>query len=279
VQDVRKQLFAPEVIQAIQTVADHSQDSPQFLAVAAFATLFSHTLTHGSQDNPLLQSVWTQLPPALQARLRGYCNQLESLAESGFEDSPAAAEFLGCVQLYVLRDVEGAQRSFRQALHRDVRRHRSWDLLVLASVLEGDSGELLDICQWRFDAMPTPRSSVLLTKAYERVSDETRAELICATALAVHPNDLLLNLSLAALLLKKPDAEQYLWRVQDLIKKAEKQMPSGSSAQNQLSLAMTKSIFLALSDKPAEARAALERYSRGRNVPSEVQEILRVLNR
>jgi tetratricopeptide (TPR) repeat protein len=277
--EIRKKLFNESAIAALRSAAKRESGDPAILTATLFASILGDTYRLNGSDNLFLESVWPRLTPTARAEVRQYCGILESIAESGSEESAAAAEFLGCVQIYVLHDFSGARRSFSQAVLRHPRRHRSWDLLVFASAMTKDPEDLLETCQSRFDSIPDARSSVFLAKAYDRNSDSARAELTCLAALAVHQNDFLLNLSLAALLLKRDNAEDSLWRVPDLIKKAEKQVFTGSSAQKRLDFALLKSIFLGLSNKPAEARAALEPFANGRTPPTEIQEILRVLGR
>jgi len=111
------------------------------------------------------------------------------------------------------------------------------------------------------------------------IAQEDHALRACLAALAVHQNDFLLNLSLAALVLKRENPREHLWRVPTLLAKAEKQLSGAVRSQNALDLALTKSIYLALADKPEEARAALQAFAESGSAPPEVRELLRVLGR
>lgn len=277
--DIRKRLFDPSALEALNESAQRSTDNPELLITATLVNLYATAYENGDSDNLLLNPLWPRLNRAVQEQAREYCVRLEAMAESGSKSAPAAAEALGCARLYLLGDVEGASRAFRQALHREPRRNRGWEMLVLTASMTGDPAELLESCQWRFDSLPNARSSIFLAKAYDRNSDAARAELVCLASLAAHPNDFYLNLSLAALLLKRADAANYLWRTGDLLKKAEKQITASSSTQRWLDFAVIKSIYLALSDKPEEARATLQPFLTSRVVPAEVREVLRVLDR
>jgi tetratricopeptide (TPR) repeat protein len=277
--EIRRRLFNRPALRALQLAADRETENPALLATAIFATVFGDIYTNGDSENLLLHPAWPRLGREMQERLRDYCGRLEMMADSGSAMAAAAAEYLGCVQLHVLRDFDGSQRSFRQAVRREARRHRSWELLVFATFMSGDPGVLLETCQSRFDSLPDARGSVLLAKAYERNSDATRAELISVAALAAHPNDFLLNLTLAALLLKRENAEDFLWRIPELLRRAEKQMTAAPTTQGLLDFSLTKSIYLGLSNKPEEARAALRLFTTRSVIPAEVREVLRVLDR
>jgi hypothetical protein len=264
-------LFAAAALDELDKAAELSKN-PAVLAAAMFAKARAE---HGSER---IERAWPFLSPGTQRQIREICARLENLAADGSENSAAAAEYLGAAQLVLLRDPEGAQRSFRVALEAESKRNRSWELSVLAASQAG-AAQLLEVCQARFDAQPTARASVLLARAYDGAGDRSRAELICIAALTVHPNDFLLNLTLAAILLKRENAPDFFWRVRDLIAKAEKQFADGQASQKAFDLALTKGIYLALSDKPAEARAALTPFASNPSAPPEVGEVLRVLER
>lgn len=276
IKEIQKALFNDEAMSALSAAAKLNEDRPAILAATALAGLVARVpASIGREGNLFTQDAWAQLPLGFQQDLLGLAGRLEAMASEGSNNSAAASEQLGCVQLCVLRDFNGARRSFQQAVGRDPKRHRSWELLVLASFLAGDDDELVEICMNRFSSEPTARSSALLAKAYDRTSDSTRAELVALTGLVVHPNDFLLNLSLAGLLLKRED-DSGIWRVNELVRKAEKQLGPSSSAQNRLDLALIKGIYLALSDKPEEARAVLKPHLAS---SSEAQELMRALER
>jgi hypothetical protein len=114
----------------------------------------------------------------------------------------------------------------------------------------------------------------LLVKSYERRGDMLRAEWMALSAAGIYPNDWLVNLTLAATLLKDESAESFLWRVDEAIQKTEKGLGTNPKRQQRVDLVLVKSVFLAMSDRKDEAR---ELIGGVRPLPSELQEVMRIL--
>jgi tetratricopeptide (TPR) repeat protein len=275
IKEVQISLFDRGAMDALSRAAELSQ-GPGRISAAALASLVGRApALIGREGSIFQQEIWPRLPRDAQEQMRGMVRRLAEMAAAGSTNAAAASEQLGSLQLCVLRDFEGARRSFGQAVARDPKRHRSWELLVLATFMEGETGQLVEICSSRFESLPNARSGALLAKAYDRAGDASRAELVAMTGLAAHPNDFLLNLSLAALLLKRESGDG-IWRVNDLLRKAEKQIGRASTAQNRLDLALAQSIYLALTGRAEEARAVLKPHL---STSSEAQELMALLDR
>ena len=84
-------------------------------------------------------------------------------------------------------------------------------------------------------------------------------------------------LSLAALLLRRENAADYLWRVQQAIAQAEKKLQSSATVGQKVDLLLVKSIYLGLSDQPDRALEMLREYSRSNPPSPELREVIRVL--
>lgn len=210
---------------------------------------------------------------AAQSYVRTMAIQLQEIAGDGSESAFAAAEYLGSLQFHLLKDPRGAQRTLRKALEGEPRRYRSWELLTLASAYAG-AEDFVEAAEERVNVLPTARSSVLLVKSYDLQGDYLRAEWTALNAATSYPNDFHVNLCLAAALLKDPDVENYLWRVNEALTKAEKALGPNPNHQSRIDFTLVKSIYLGISDQAGQARALLQTLDP--RVP-EVQEILRVL--
>jgi tetratricopeptide (TPR) repeat protein len=206
--------------------------------------------------------------------VRGMATRLQEMIDASGEHSAAAAEYLGSIQFHVLKDIAGARRTLNQATALEPGRHRAWEMLVLAAAFES-SERFVEAAEARVAALPQPRSSVLLVKSYDMEGDQTRAEWTALNAVNAYPNDLLSNLSLAAVLLKDENAENYLWRVDEALNKAEKAMGAGRNHQNRLDFVLLKGIYLGMTDRGDQARALLQSV---RPSSPELQEVLRVLD-
>jgi hypothetical protein len=248
---------------ALQDLKDAaaSSENPAVIAAAALAASLAAEKTLGSGRSA-------------EEFVRALATRLYEMAQGGGEQSVAAGEYLGSIQFHLLKDISGAGRTLQQAVAAEPARHRAWDLLILASAYEGPE-KFVETAQARVMAMPAPRSSVLLVKSFDMQGDLTRAEWTALNAVASYPNDVLANLTLAAVLMKDPNAADYLWRVEDALNKAEKALGSSRNHQNRIDFYLLKGISLGLSDRADQARTLLRDIK-----PSspELQEVLRALD-
>ncbi|HEX7858809.1 MAG TPA: tetratricopeptide repeat protein [Verrucomicrobiae bacterium] len=262
---VRSSIFTGQAVHDLIAAAELSDD-PELLGTTALAAFFANETLAG----------WA--PPGeggAEFYARRTTNRLQGMADEGGERAAEAAEFLGAIQLQVLRDARGAERSFRAALKLEPGRVRSWELLVLAGVQQGNE-EFLEVAEERAAKHPHPRSSILQVKSYERSGDTMRAAWIALTAAETYPNDALVHLTLAATLLKEENAEMFLWRVEEALKRAEKGLGASANRQARVDLVLIKSIFLAMSDRNDEAKQLLETV---RPLTPELQDVMRMIER
>ena len=262
VRELRRSIFARDALSDLNRIKQLRKEDPEAIAVAAFSKAFAETA-----GLPAQMGVESR-ESALQS-----CRELQEIANSGSKRAGEAAELLGCAQIFLIDDFHGGERSFRAALRVEPIRERSWDLLVLSLATAGSAADLVEACEERTTVLPTARSSAMLIKSYDRQGDSTRAELNALLAAGLYPHDFYVNLSLAAVLLKREDAADLLWRVADALSKAEKQLGAGTSQQGRLDFVLLKGIYLGLSDQPEQAKALLEPYS-----SSEAQDVLRALD-
>jgi tetratricopeptide (TPR) repeat protein len=259
---LRNSVLTEQALHDLIAAAEMSDDPEVIVASALAASMAGETL-----------ATWASENGGAEVYVRRVGNRLQGMIDERGENASEAAEFLGCVQLQVLKDARGAERSFRKALQLEPGRHRSWELLTLAAVQQGPE-RFVEVAEERAEALPHPRSSVLLVKSYERQGNTLRAEWTALNAAGVYPNDWLVNLSLAAMLLKDENAESFLWRVDEALKRAEKALGANPKRQQRLDLVLVKSVFLAMSDQAEEARKLVEAT---RPLTPELQEVLRVL--
>ena len=264
---LRASIFTGQVLHDLVAAAELSDD-PGVIAASAFA----------AWEGAKLPVNWASSGESdvAEVYVRRVATRLQEMVENGGEEASAAAEFLGCVRLQLLSDAPGAERIFRHALKLEAGRYRSWELLTLASAQQGTE-EFVEVAEERAAALPHPRSSVLLVKSYARHGNTLRAEWTALNAAGTYPNDWLVNLTLAAMLLKDENAESFLWRVEEALRKAEKGL--GTNAVNakrsqRLDFVLVKSVFLGMSNREAEARRLVEG---ARPLTPELQEVLRVL--
>lgn len=265
-------LFQPAALEDLEKAAQMAADDPRQITIAAFFDVGLQLLAVSPDADP-----WSELRPNTRGRVLDLCRQLQAVADVGSKEAAQAAELLGCTQIFALRDFPGAQRSFRAALRFQPQRARSWDLLAYAAFQEDNPGKSVEVCEDRSAALPNARSSALLIHSYEDSGDASRAEWAALVGSAMYPNDLHLNLCLAALLLRRDDLSATLIRVGDALNIAEKQLNQTSSLQHHLDFVALKSIYLGLSDRANEARALLQPYLAAGNAAANLADIFRAL--
>lgn len=221
-QPLRASLVPPGVVEDFQRAADLDAENPARLGVAALLPLFAHLYAHRLPDS----IIWEGGAPRTGD------------ASSG---------------VYVAR---------LQALAADPSRERAWDLLTLELNRRGEFASLVEECSDRVLASPSARNFLFLAKAYERIGDYIKAEWIVLSALAASQNDFYANLALANLLMKRPDHGAMLPRAGDCITRVQRHLGPSPTLQNQIDLALTRALHLALSEQPEDARKVLRQVER-----------------
>ena len=270
--DLRKSLFAERAITPLLEAAQKEDAEAGTIASAICAAALSDS--RGDDPTP---GGWADLSKEASIKASNLCRRLQEIAESGSKQAAEAAEYLGCLQVYLMKDFSGAERNFRAALRAEPVRERSWELLVYSIFSGSDSSRLVDTCEERSLLFPNARSSILLVKAYDRQGEATKAEWAALGAATLYPNDFSVNLSLAALLLKRNNAETLLWRAGDALTKAEKQLGPSPTRDAQFAFVLLKSIYLAFSDKAEEAKALLSPFVAPGNFRIEAEEALQAI--
>jgi tetratricopeptide (TPR) repeat protein len=271
-------IFTDEALGDLEQAASFDP-APALLGTCSMFELCSCT-TDISAGRPRLfkDRLWEALSDQKRGKLLQHLERLQKLAESSDEKLAASAhETIGCIQYLALQDQIASESSFRQAIDRNPKQERSWDLLMLLLGNNGRVSELFDLCQDRAEANPSPRNLFLFAKAAERAGDLSKAESALLLAVGANPSDFLANLGLANVLMKRPDADDYLGRIQDSVSRAEKNLGPNPSYQNMLDLALTKSLYYTLSDDVERARLLLKEWLPRARDNSEINEMLMVL--
>ncbi len=253
-------LFDAAALKDLREVAA-STDDPAIITASALAENLAAERIEGSGRSA-------------EGYVRQMAIRLHQIIQSSGEQSAAAAEFLGSIQFHLLKDIAGARRTLREAIAIERTRHRAWEMLLLAAAYEGPD-QFVEAAEDRVAALPNPRSSVLLVKSYDMEGDHTRAEWTALNAVMAYPNDLLSNLALAAVLLKDEKADQYLWRVDEALNKAEKAIGTSRNHSNRMDFYLLKGIYLGMADQTDQAKAFLQSV---RPSSPELQDVLRALD-
>jgi tetratricopeptide (TPR) repeat protein len=270
-----EKLFNDDAIELLLKAAASEKATIETIGASTMAYFFKAT---GADSRTGPSRNWSLLSDADQSQLRASLNRLQTLSESeNIKTASESSEMLGCLQLTLLVDSRGSERSFRKSLESDKKRIRSWDLLIVCLNLQKADSSLVDACAERAEYESNVRTKTLLAKAYDRAGDSLRAQISALEALSLNSNDFLANLTLATLLMKRDDFQMFKPRTQDCLNKAQRQLGVNVSGQNYVDLALAKAIFYALDDDLEKAKSALSDVPRSERDSSEFQELQRLL--
>jgi len=276
VRKIEASCFSEEALLDFQRAA---RLDPRNCSMIAAAALFeaSTILLQGDKtsfSDVLRGEFWNWLPEEAQNRIRQAVTHLEQLTDtSETELAASSCEALGFLQELVFKDSTAAEKSLRRTVELDPARERAWDLLISIVGRRHRYPELVEICSDRLKEKENVRNHLLLAKAYEKVDDLEAAEREVRLAIAQDGANFFANLSLANLLLKRQGGAE-AWGVRDALRKAEQNMGAGAGRQNIIDLAISQSIFYALTGDVETARRILKGIL---NVSRDVPEVKQLL--
>jgi tetratricopeptide (TPR) repeat protein len=255
--DVLSNCFSPESLADWQRASRLSPGDYRLMGAAALFEIY----TVSSRDGRVKweEVSWNSLPDKSQRSLHDVITRLENLGQSPEPRVAAGAlELLGILQGPVLHEPQRAIANFRRALALDPSREQAWEMLSATLARGGRYQEMLAVCEDRVRLKKSVRSHVLLAKAFERLGQWEDCEENVMAALSDGPNEFALNLAYAALILRRSHDATMLAEANDWLTRAEllasKATSSQRSRQQIIDLALTRSIYFALTDELDAAR-------------------------
>lgn len=259
--ELRENLFPFQTQQHFQSALEAPGVDAATAILAALVTVYRtqhqlrlepHELAHGN--------LWSYLNEQDRRSIRNALAVLERIADSNEKAAPSARDYLGCFKFLVMGDLTGAEQNLRQAIAGGVNSERAWDYLSCVFTESRRAGELVRLSEERVQKRSSTRNEVLLANAHDRAGQFETALFHALAALQINANDFLANLTLANLLLKSPEAQLFMGRVQECLTKAEKNLGPHPAFENMFDLAMSKTIFYALSNDLDRARKILQEW-------------------
>ncbi len=155
-----------------------------------------------------------------------------ALLEKGLQNpdkhkAAEAAEVLAFLQSILLQDFSAAVKSAHRSIELDPTREAAWDILVLSLLEAQNYRKLAAICRQRLEYHDSAHAQLLLAKAYENLEQMDRAEAVIRAGLKHEPDDFMLNLALANLLLMHSNSNDLRKAAQDS-QQAGQGLPSSS---------------------------------------------------
>ncbi len=129
-----------------------------------------------------------------------------------------AAEVLGFLQTLLLADYSAAAKSFRRSIDLDPKRVIAWELLAACLAEAKNYRKLEVVCREHLARKDSTHNRLMLAKAYDYLHQPEKAEEVVRAGLQSEPNDFMLRLALADLLLMRGD-EASLYQAGELLVK------------------------------------------------------------
>lgn len=179
-------------------------DDPQLAAIGAYFDLFLVAANRGATSfEELVNGTFYQsLSDSEQRALRNKLQRLEALGQSSNPTNASAAlEYLGGLQVSIMRDYAGAERNLRRAVVLDAGRWSAWDVLLASlSQREKHEQEFLAVAEDLVKVRPTSRNFVILAKACDGAGRPDRALDAAVKAVRADTNSFLAHHTLAVVM-------------------------------------------------------------------------------
>ena len=251
-------VFSPESLADLQHASRLAADDYRLIGATTLFEIYAVSASKSGVDWSHLS--WNSLPTKSQATIREALVRLEDLSQSADPEVAAGSlEVLGILEGPILHESDRSITSLQRAVALQPTRQQSWEVLVATLAQAGRFDDLLAVCEDQVKYDDSPRSHLMLAKAHEKLQQWEDCEEEAREAVADDPNDVLADLSLGALLLKRShDNADVLAEANDWLTRAEnalKQLPPQQrSRQEVIDLTLTRGIYFALSDDLDTAR-------------------------
>lgn len=242
-----------------------------------FGNQRSQPNTASTQGTP-----WENLSSDLKNRIRPHLQALENLGDdSDPQISSGALENLAVIQAMLMMDPSGASITARRALRRDATRAQAWELLLGTLISTERWEELLALLEDRVKQRPEPRSFFMQAKVLAQRDQWDESYRRLRMAMELWPNDILIRLSYACLLIRRSQGDILLPEARAQLEALTKLLGQMKEPQDRSRFAMhagvTSAILFALEGNEDEARQFLKSVTAsnpGNAYASSVLEIL-----
>jgi len=250
--------FSAESLADLQQASRLAPRDYRLNAGTALFEIYSATASKGHADWD--HFTWNALPGRSQKSVREELTRLQDLAEASDSDAAAgAAEVLGILEGPILHEPERSIGSLQRAVALQPEREQAWEVLVATLAQNQRYNELLEVCENQVKHTDSARAHLMLAKAHEKLRQWEECEDEARTSASNDPDNVLADLSLGALLLKRSDADEavlaeaddWLSRCESVLKRTP---PEQRNRQQVIELTLTRGIYFALSGELDTAR-------------------------
>lgn len=253
-------LFPAELMSDLSEAARLSATNARVLGMSAVYPVISCYGTVGSRGSRTfaLNEAWGSAPDDVRARVRQGMSRLAVLAQMDEPQTAAAAmEMLGCIQLFVVRDMSGAEHNLRRARLLDS--ERGQDGLAALLVDAGRWDELAALSEEQLKKRDSVPTRLLFAKGLERLG---KLGAMAGVVLETHrryPEDFNANVALALTLIRVSGEPALLAQAVSLILRAEKAAGRTPTRYQVAELLFARGLVFALEGQVDQARLCFEK--------------------
>jgi tetratricopeptide (TPR) repeat protein len=244
----------------------------QVLGVALWYELMSGISAHAGRSPT---GILSALPPERRTLVQRAVARLQKMAEDKSPRAARAAELVGVAALY-MGDIAKMHSYMRRALRMNPRLSQAWNFCMAFINRQEEPREHLEVLHEQLKHIDSPRNRFLLAKGHEMVNEYHKAEQVLERGLRYSPDDLMCNLGLAALLMRKDDPAA-LARAGKLLDRAEGPMRARPEERDAMNYAVLRIAFYALTDQLEVARWMIEHLEPQRAADERIKELAELL--
>ncbi|HEY7330696.1 MAG TPA: hypothetical protein VH592_23855 [Gemmataceae bacterium] len=168
----------------------------------AMADAYEYSLSNPSAGEQ--KHLQDSMSEATRQRVREHVALLtREMRQDDKRKAAEAAEILGYLQLLIIPDVPAAKQVLRRSIDLDPSRNAPWEMLLFILLREKQLQKAEELCCQRLKHCNTARNRLFLARVYVELDRLPKAEEVIRAGLDREPDDFLLNLSYADLLLMR----------------------------------------------------------------------------
>jgi Tfp pilus assembly protein PilF len=245
------------VLPDIQRAARLTPNDSYAIGSIGLAEVIYH-LVQGRLSTQSFKAWWEELPEESRRVVLQSIERLKPYAQS---DEPhvaaGASEMLG-ILLFIARDEQQAEVALRRTLALDPSRKQAWEMLTLILFTGGRWPDIAALYEKRLQFEDTVYFRFILAKVYEVLGQVARGEEHLRRALRMNPDDVRVQLGLAAILLKYHEEAEALEEAGHWLKRAGQRLESSTDRSLRSNHALNLGIYLALTGDTEGARRQLQ---------------------
>jgi tetratricopeptide (TPR) repeat protein len=232
-------------------------------AAVVFYTVLSYW-NHARAGRDSNDWIWEGLPAEIRDSTRRHMQALETLGEDGDPKiASGALENLALIKLALMRETNaGTAAIAKRAVRLDPARSQAWELVLAALTSSERFEELQTTLEDRLRVRPDPRSVFMLAKVLARKERWEESEQRMLQGIEATPNNALLRLGYASLLVRRGDNDVALDTARSELEAVTKLLANikdpGEHAALALHTGVTSAIVFAMEGDVDEARKFLK---------------------